>query len=43
MPLKIFASTFRFHELPLESRLYSEMPLVTQFVKKSANSLKPKS
>jgi hypothetical protein len=43
MPLEIFASTFRFHVLPLESRLCSEMPLVTQFIKKSAKSLKPKS
>jgi len=43
MPLKIFASTFRFHVIHLESRLSSEMPLVTRIIKKSAKSLKPKS
>jgi len=43
MSLKIFTFTFRFHVLRLESRLYSEMPLVTPFIKKSAKSLKPKS
>jgi hypothetical protein len=43
MPLKFFTSSFRFHELPPKSRLHAEMPLVTQFVKKSANLLKPKS